>query len=102
MLETREDDGWCDAPEDPSYNRQVKLPYSANAENLYRDSHVYDVVLVLGHNDDPPIADLGSAIFLHIAREGYKPTQGCVAINEEDMLKLLPKLKPGTIVEISS
>jgi len=101
MLEIREDDGWCDAPDDVAYNRLVRLPYSASAENLYRDSHVYNVVLVLGHNDDPPIADLGSAIFLHIAREAYKPTEGCVAINEEDMLKLLPKLKPGMLIELS-
>lgn len=102
MLETRDDDGWCDAPSDPAYNRPVRLPYTASAEKLYRDSHVYDVVLVLGHNDDPPIADMGSAIFLHIAREKYKPTQGCVAISEDDMMKLLPKLNPGVLVEITS
>ena len=101
MLETRADDGWCDAPDDPAYNRAVRLPYPASTENLYRDSQVYDVLLVLGHNDSPPVADMGSAIFLHIAREGYKPTQGCVAISEIDMLRILPRLKPGTIVEIS-
>jgi len=56
---------------------------------------------VLGHNDDPPIANLGSAIFIHIARPAYKPTEGCIAINEEDMLKLVPKLKPGMLIELS-
>ena len=99
--EIRQDDGWCDASDDPAYNRPVRLPYPASAEKLYRDSQVYDVVLVLGHNDNPPIADMGSAIFLHIAREGYKPTQGCVAISREHMLEIVPKLTSGTLVEIS-
>jgi L,D-peptidoglycan transpeptidase YkuD (ErfK/YbiS/YcfS/YnhG family) len=96
----REDDGWCDAPDDPAYNRPVRLPYPASAENLFRDSHVYDVILVLGYNDSPPESGLGSAIFLHVAREGYKPTEGCVAISAEHMLELLPKLKPGCVVDI--
>lgn len=102
LHKTRPEDGWCDASDDPAYNRPIRLPYPASAEKLYRDSHVYDVVLVLGHNDNPPIADMGSAIFLHIAREGYKPTQGCVALSKEDMLDILPKLKPGMDVQITA
>lgn len=102
MWPIREEDGWCDAPDDPVYNRPVRLPYPASAEKLYRDSHVYDVILVLGHNDAPPAPDMGSAIFLHIAREGYKPTQGCVALTREDMLEMLPKLKPGMVVDIKT
>ncbi len=102
MYATREDDGWCDAPKDPAYNRPVRLPYPGSAEKLYRESHVYDVILVLGHNDDPPAPDLGSAIFLHIARDGYRPTQGCVAVSTEDMLEILPKLKPGTSIRITT
>jgi L,D-peptidoglycan transpeptidase YkuD (ErfK/YbiS/YcfS/YnhG family) len=102
MHKIREDDGWCDAPDDPAYNRLVRLPYPASVEELYRDSQVYDVVLVLAHNDNPPIPDMGSAIFIHIAREGYKPTQGCVAISKEDMLEVLPKSKPGMDVEITA
>ena len=60
-------DGWCDAALDPAYNRQVKLPYGARAEKLWRDDGIYDVIVVLGHNDDPPVAQMGSAIFLHVA-----------------------------------
>jgi len=102
MRPIREDDGWCDAPNDPAYNRPVRLPYPASAEELFRDSNVYDVILVLGHNDDPPVPEMGSAIFLHIARDEYKPTQGCVAISRQDMLKILPKLKPGMKVKIKT
>ncbi|NNC38219.1 MAG: hypothetical protein EX271_00015 [Acidimicrobiales bacterium] len=100
MHEICEDDGWCDAPEDAAYNRLVRLPYPASAEEMFRDSTVYDVVLVLGHNDTPPVAGRGSAIFLHVAREGYKPTQGCVAVSLDDMMKIVPDLPRGAIIEI--
>ena len=94
-------DGWCDAPLNPAYNRPVHLPYPASAERLYKDSHVYDIILVLGHNDDPPVPNMGSAIFLHIARPNLQPTQGCVAICTEDMLTLLPKLTCDTFIDIT-
>mgnify|MGYP001951537433 CR=1 FL=1 len=96
----REDDGWCDEPDDPAYNRPVRLPYPASAEQLYRDSHVYDIIIVLGHNDSPPAPGLGSAIFLHIARENYGPTQGCIAVSQTDMQSILPHLARGDEIEI--
>ncbi|RAK57297.1 L,D-transpeptidase family protein [Phenylobacterium deserti] len=95
-----EHDGWCDAADDPNYNRPVTLPYSASAERLWRDDHVYDLIVVLGHNDDPPEAGMGSAIFLHVARENYTPTEGCVAVAREDLEELLRHAKPGDAVEI--
>ncbi len=67
-------DGWCDAPDDPAYNRPVKWPYPASFEKLWRESRVYDVIIVMGHNDSPPVPGMGSAIFLHIARKHYTPT----------------------------
>ncbi|PHR93823.1 MAG: hypothetical protein COA69_03255 [Robiginitomaculum sp.] len=99
---TRSDDGWCDGLDDPAYNRPVRLPYPASAEKLFRDSHVYDVIIVLGHNDSPPVSNLGSAIFVHVAREGYKPTEGCVAVSLAHMLEILPKLRPDMDIEISA
>ncbi|HEY0435476.1 MAG TPA: L,D-transpeptidase family protein [Phenylobacterium sp.] len=94
------DDGWCDAPDDPAYNRPVKLPYPASAERMWRDDDLYDLVLVLGHNDDPPAPGMGSCIFLHLARPGYAPTEGCVALAREDFAALLAVSKPGDAVEI--
>jgi L,D-peptidoglycan transpeptidase YkuD (ErfK/YbiS/YcfS/YnhG family) len=94
------DDGWCDAPGDPAYNRPVKLPYPASAERMWRDDHLYDIVVVLGHNDEPPVAPMGSCIFLHLAREGYLPTEGCVAIARLDMEDLLAMANPGDAIEI--
>lgn len=94
-------DGWCDAPEDPQYNRHVTLPYPASAEHLWLEDRVYDVVVVLGHNDDPPVPFMGSAIFLHLARPDYSPTAGCVALNEADMEAFLARVKPGDSVQIA-
>jgi L,D-peptidoglycan transpeptidase YkuD (ErfK/YbiS/YcfS/YnhG family) len=83
------DDGWCDAPEDTAYNQPVTLPYRASAEMLWREDHLYDVVVVLGHNDSPVVAGCGSAIFMHIAQADYSPTEGCVALAQEDLLGVL-------------
>ncbi|ALL15082.1 L,D-transpeptidase family protein [Caulobacter henricii] len=94
------DDGWCDAPGDPAYNRPVKLPYAASAERLWRDDHVYDLVGILAHNDDPPVPGMGSAIFLHLAREDFSGTEGCVALARADLEALLATAQPGDAVEI--
>lgn len=96
------DDGWCDAPGDPAYNRPVKLPYPASAEQLWRDDHVYDLVGVLAHNDAPPVPGHGSAIFLHLARDGFPGTEGCVALMRDDLEALLAAAKPGDAIEIAS
>ncbi|HEX7760428.1 MAG TPA: L,D-transpeptidase family protein, partial [Caulobacteraceae bacterium] len=93
-------DGWCDAPADPAYNRPVTLPYPASAEHLWREDHVYDLIVVLGHNDDPPVAGMGSAIFLHLARPDYAPTEGCVALSRPDLERVLAMARPGDALTI--
>lgn len=95
------DDGWCDDPADAAYNRPVRLPHPASAERLWRDDHVYDVIVVLGHNDDPPVAGRGSAIFMHLANAAVGPTEGCVALARDDLDRLLAVLKPGDAIVIS-
>lgn len=95
-------EGWCDAPEDPGYNRPVKLPYAASHERLWRDDDVYDLVLVLGHNDDPVTPGMGSAIFLHLTRPERTPTEGCVALDRPDLLDMLAQARPGDTVTITA
>ncbi|MGB0906200.1 MAG: L,D-transpeptidase family protein [Maricaulaceae bacterium] len=95
------DDGWCDAADDPAYNRFVKLPYAASHEALWREDGAYDIVLITSHNDSPPQAPLGSAVFIHIAQPDDRETLGCIALTPDDMVKLLPHMCGDQIVEIS-
>lgn len=93
-------DGWCDAPDHEAYNQLVGLPFDASHETLWRDDDIYDIILVIGHNDDPAEAGKGSAIFVHVARKGYTPTEGCVAINKVDLLKLLAVVHVDDLLEV--
>ncbi len=93
-------DGWCDDPADPLYNRPVCRPYGARHEMLWREDGVYDIVVILGYNDDPPVPHRGSAVFLHLARPDYASTAGCVAVSLPDMLAILARAAPGTALHI--
>jgi L,D-peptidoglycan transpeptidase YkuD (ErfK/YbiS/YcfS/YnhG family) len=95
------DDGWCDAPGDVAYNRPVRLPYPASAERLFREDHVYDLIVVLGHNDDPVRDGMGSAIFLHLMRPERTPTEGCVALLRGDLDRVLAEAVTGDAIEIA-
>jgi L,D-peptidoglycan transpeptidase YkuD (ErfK/YbiS/YcfS/YnhG family) len=88
----RRHDGWCDAPADRNYNRSVRLPYAASAEELWRADRLYDVVAVLGYNDRPRSRGRGSAIFVHAARPDLAPTEGCIALTLPHLLRLLTRL----------
>jgi len=95
-------DGWVDEPTDPRYNRLVEIPYPASAEQMWRDDNLYDVVVVIGYNMEPVIPGAGSAIFLHVATPDFAPTAGCVAVNKDVLLGLLPLLGPGSTITISA
>lgn len=96
--------GWCDDPADAAYNRTVVLPYGAATENMWRDDGLYDLLVILGHNDTPPVAGLGSAIFLHCANRDSQgelgPTEGCVALPHDTLLALVPRLTPDMMINI--
>ncbi len=89
------EDGWCDDPGDPAYNHPVGLPYAARHERMWRADGLYDLVVVLGYNDDPVVAGLGSAIFLHVARPDYGGTAGCVALALPDLQRVVAAVAPG-------
>lgn len=82
-------DGWCDDPASVDYNRPVSRPYPAGHEHLWRGDGLYDVIGVLGWNDDPVERGRGSAIFLHVAAPHLEPTEGCVAMALSDLLAVL-------------
>lgn len=98
-------DGWCDAPDARAYNRPVKHPYPASAERLWRDDHLYDVIVVLGYNDCPRLRGRGSAIFLHLLRRASAdgailPTEGCVGLGSRDLGIILRRLGRGSAVRV--
>ncbi len=96
------DDGWCDDAGDAMYNRQVRLPRAGRHEALWREDALYDLIVVLGHNDDPPAPGAGSAVFLHVAEGDYRPTAGCVALALEDLRRVLAGAAPGDRVCVGS
>lgn len=93
-------DGWCDAPSDRNYNRAIKHPYGASAERLWRSDGLYDVIVVLGHNQRPRFRGGGSAIFLHCAHDDFQPTEGCIAVRRADLMRMLPRIGRRTKVRI--
>lgn len=93
-------DGWCDDPADRRYNRPVPLPYPGRHERLWREDHVYDVILDIGCNRGPIVKGRGSAIFLHLAKPNFAPTEGCIAVQPRMMAPLLQRIGPNTRIEI--
>lgn len=100
IREIHPNDGWCDDPGHPSYNTHVRLPFPAGHETLWREDEAYDLIVPLGYNDDPVIPGKGSAIFLHVAKTGYAPTAGCVALKRHDLLEILASIDPDTRMAI--
>lgn len=93
------DMGWCDEPASPAYNRLVKLPFDGSHERMWRDDHAYDLCVILGWNLDRPVPGRGSAIFFHLAKEDYSPTEGCIAVSQADMLTILRECGAGSTME---
>jgi len=100
LMEIGPNDGWCDDPAHPLYNQPVTLPFEGRHEKLWREDDVYDLVIPLGYNDDPPHAGKGSAIFMHLMRPDGVGTEGCVALQRADLLALLPRFSTATMVTI--
>ena len=99
MQPIRPEDGWCDDPTHRDYNRLVKLPFDARHEELWRKDNLYDLVVLLGYNDDPPVAGKGSAIFLHVLAQDRDPTAGCLAIGRDELLLVLAQIGRSAAVQ---
>ena len=100
-IKIRKNMGWCDDPESSSYNRQIKLPTKYSHEKLYRNDNLYDLIVVLNYNMNPIIKKKGSAIFLHIAKNSYEKTKGCIALKKEHLIKIISKIKKNTKIRIN-
>jgi L,D-peptidoglycan transpeptidase YkuD (ErfK/YbiS/YcfS/YnhG family) len=93
-------DAWCENPGDRRYNRPIQLAAEAAGDRLWRNDHLYDLLIELDHNARPRVAGRGSAVFLHLARPGFRPTAGCVALAPESFCRLLVRLGPRTRIVI--
>jgi L,D-peptidoglycan transpeptidase YkuD (ErfK/YbiS/YcfS/YnhG family) len=96
----RPEDAWCEDPSSRHYNQPIRLQRERSGDRLRRDDHLYDFIVEIDHNSSPRIAGRGSAVFLHLARENFSPTAGCVSMTKAAMLRLLARLGPRTRIVI--
>ena len=100
MTALQPNDGWVDDPADSRYNRLVSLPYPGHHEEMWRADGLYDLVVPIAYNTDPALPGRGSAIFLHVARPDFAPTEGCIAVARDILAGLLGLLGPGSMITI--
>ena len=93
--------GWCDDPNSRFYNKLINLPTKYCHEKLYRNDNLYDLIVVLGYNTNPIIKNKGSAIFMHVAKNSYRKTKGCIALKKNHLIKIISKIKKNTKIKIN-
>ena len=91
-------DAWCEDPSDRRYNQAMR--WDGSGDRLRRDDHLYDLIIEIDHNTLPRIAGRGSAVFLHLARDGMKPTAGCISMPKGPLLRLIERIGPETRIVI--
>jgi len=96
----RGDDGWCEDPRDRHYNQPIRLEPERPGDRLKRADHLYDLIVELDHNTRPRIAGRGSAVFVHVARPGFAPTAGCVALKADALRRLIARAGPRTRIVV--
>ena len=96
----RSDDGWCEDPRDRHYNRPIRLEPDHPGDRLKRSDRLYDLIVELDHNTRPRIAGRGSAVFMHVARPGFAPTAGCVALTAPALRRLVARVTPRTRIVV--
>ena len=100
LMPLRRNQGWCEEPASPRYNRPVRLPARDCTDRMWREDHLYDLTFVLDQNFSRRAKGRGSAIFFHLARPGFTPTAGCVAISFSDLHKLAPRLARDAVMTV--
>ena len=93
-------DAWCEDPLDRRYNRPFVRSANEPGDRLWRDDRLYDLFVEIDHNMRPRVAGRGSAVFIHVARPGFAPTAGCVALRVADLTRLVSRLARNTRIVI--
>ena len=100
LIEIKKNMGWCDDPKSKKYNQLIKLPSKYSHEKLHRKNNIYDLILVLNYNMNPIIKNKGSAIFIHITNKKFRNTEGCIAIEKRNLVRLVKIINKKTQVII--
>ena len=100
LIEIKKNMGWCDDPKSNYYNQLIKIPSKYSYERLFRNENIYDLIIVLNYNMNPVIKNKGSAIFIHIAKKRFQPTEGCIAISKKNLLYLIRNISKNTKIKI--
>jgi L,D-peptidoglycan transpeptidase YkuD (ErfK/YbiS/YcfS/YnhG family) len=95
-------DAWCEDPNDRRYNRPFRRSANEPGDRLRRADGLYDLIVEIDHNARPRVAGHGSAVFIHVARPGFAPTAGCVALARGDLQRLVSRLSPKTRIIVHS
>jgi L,D-peptidoglycan transpeptidase YkuD (ErfK/YbiS/YcfS/YnhG family) len=95
-------DAWCEDPHHRRYNRAFQRSANEPGDRLRRTDGLYDLIVEIDHNVRPRVAGRGSAVFIHVAREGFTPTAGCIALTKSDLLRLLARLSLNTRIVVHS
>ena len=89
------------------YNQIVKTDTInkdwSSAETMRMKTDVYKFGIFVDYNVDPAIPNKGSCIFMHIWSGKNKPTAGCTAMKEPDLLnliKFLDKRKNPILIQV--
>ena len=100
-IEITKNMGWCDDPNSKNYNQLINLPSKYGHEKLFKKNNIYDIIVVLNYNMKPVVKNKGSAIFIHVAKKNYQPTQGCIALKKNDLLKILSKINKNIKIKVN-
>lgn len=102
FIPVRRNWGWCDDVDHQSYNRRITKPFGASHEDMWRDDALYDLAVVLDINISQCVRGSGSALFMHVARENFAPTEGCIALKKRELRRLLTIMGRNTQIVIRS
>jgi L,D-peptidoglycan transpeptidase YkuD (ErfK/YbiS/YcfS/YnhG family) len=98
------EDLWVDDVSSDDYNQWVRKheTTATSYEKMKRDDNLYKYGIIIEYNTSPIIKGYGSAIFFHVWSGKDKATEGCIAVSEENILRILgwldPEVKPVIIM----
>ena len=95
-LPIRPRDIWSDDQTDPNYNLMGSYPSKYRYERLFRPDDIYDLIILTNWNWPYAVKGRGSAIFIHSWRKEAKPTEGCIGLRKDNLLRIAKFIDYGS------